>query len=57
MAYMFQSLAPGSYIEAPVIDCWSGILNYEEKFKDQYSPRRVFLSTCIFVSRKIYFLI
>ena len=48
--YMFQSLAPGTCIDAAVIDCWSALLNYEESKRKRSSISRVFLYTSVLVS-------
>ncbi|GJX36411.1 pentatricopeptide repeat-containing protein [Tanacetum coccineum] len=37
-----ETLAPGLWIDANVIDCWGAILNYEERFRDAESKRRHF---------------
>lgn len=42
---MFESLIPGSFLHVGVIDAWSCILNYEEKFKSHAAPNRVFCHT------------
>jgi len=52
---MFQSLAPGEYVDAGIIDCWSAVLNFEDRFKPATAVARVFLNTSIFVSFFYYY--
>ncbi|GKB28730.1 peptidase C48, SUMO/sentrin/Ubl1 [Tanacetum coccineum] len=43
-----ETLAPGLWIDANVIDCWGAILNHEEKFQDAESKsRHLFPTGCI----------
>nr|GEV85559.1 ulp1 protease family, C-terminal catalytic domain-containing protein [Tanacetum cinerariifolium] len=43
-----ETLAPGLWIDANVIDCWGAILNHEERFRDAKSKSRHFFPTgCI----------
>ena len=45
-----ETLAPGLWLDANVIDCWGAILNHEESFKDVRSPTRHFFPTGCIVS-------
>ncbi|GKC63305.1 RNA-directed DNA polymerase, eukaryota, partial [Tanacetum coccineum] len=40
-----ETLAPGLWIDANVIDCWGAILKHEEKFRDGESKSRHFFPT------------
>ena len=47
----FLSLYPEVEVDAPVIDVWSKILNYEEQFRDDISQKRnVYCTTLMLVS-------
>nr|GEV35027.1 hypothetical protein [Tanacetum cinerariifolium] len=43
-----ETLAPGLWIDANVIDCWGAILNHEEKFRDAKSKLRHFFPPIVF---------
>ncbi|GJW70099.1 integrase, catalytic region, zinc finger, CCHC-type containing protein [Tanacetum coccineum] len=46
-----ETLAPGLWIDANVVDCWSEVLNYEERFRKAGSLSRHFFPTgCITLS-------
>nr|GEU40472.1 zinc finger, CCHC-type [Tanacetum cinerariifolium] len=46
-----ETLSPGLWINDNVIDCWSEIINYEERFRKVGSPSRHFFPTgCITLS-------
>ncbi|GKA87556.1 ulp1 protease family, C-terminal catalytic domain-containing protein [Tanacetum coccineum] len=43
-----ETLSPGLWLDANVIDCWGAILNYEERFRAADSKSRHFLDTYLF---------
>ena len=45
-----ETLSPGLWLDANVIDCWGAILNYEERFRAADSKSRHFFPTGCIVS-------
>ena len=50
MRLNMETLAPSLWVDSNVVDCWGGILNYEERFKEESSPWRHFFPTGCLVS-------
>lgn len=50
-----ETLCPGIYIEASVVDIWSHLLNYQETFRRPDALRRKFFPTSVFVCIKFFY--
>lgn len=50
MSISFSSLVHRHYVLADLIDCWATLLNDEEKFAADDSPKRYFFTTFVMVS-------